>query len=154
MGYSVYFSDKNNRWQGYGVPAFCDHPGCKNEIDRGMAYVCCGNQEHTNSCGGFYCAEHAELCTLISEDEFDEALDDEEVQEQLELYGLTEMPIFDEDGYFYHCEHKPIEAKEHPSWIKHVSADESWKQWRDEEPELWKEMQGRVIDELDRELGL
>jgi hypothetical protein len=37
MGYQVYWS--NDRWQGYGVPAFCDYPGCKEEIDRGMGYA-------------------------------------------------------------------------------------------------------------------
>lgn len=36
MGYQVYWV--NNRWQGYGVPAYCDYPGCKEEIDRGMGY--------------------------------------------------------------------------------------------------------------------
>lgn len=142
MGYSVYYSDKNTRFQGYAMHAYCDHPGCKNEIDRGMGYVCCGNQDHPNSCGGFYCAEHADLCTLISEDEFEEALDDEEVQEQLESYGLTEMPVFDEDGYFYHCQHEPIEKdKEHPQWLNHVLTDESWEEWRNANPEMRQKYQ-------------
>lgn len=141
MGYSLYFSDKNNRFQGYNMHAYCDHPGCKNEIDRGMGYVCCGNQDHENSCGGFYCSEHSELCTLITEDEF-EGLEDDEVQEQLEHYGLTEMPVFDEDGYFYHCQHQPIEKdKEHPDWLQHVLTDETWQEWREKEPEMAKHYQ-------------
>ncbi len=36
MGYQVYW--ENGRWQGYGVPAYCDHVGCFEEIDRGIAY--------------------------------------------------------------------------------------------------------------------
>ena len=58
MGYQVYWS--NGRWQGYGVPAYCDYPGCKEEIDRGMGYshtqdkeepasvFCCDNHTHEN----------------------------------------------------------------------------------------------------------
>lgn len=137
MGYSVYYSDKNKRWQGYGVPAYCDHPDCKNVIDRGMAYVCCDNQEHTNSCGGFYCAEHESLCTLIAEDEFED-VEQDDVQELLDDYGLEEMPVFDEDGYFYHCQHKPIEVKEHPDWLKHIEKDESWQEWREKSHEELK----------------
>lgn len=117
MGYSVYFSEKNQRWQGYGVSAYCDHPDCKNEIDRGMGYVCCGNQDHTNSCGGFYCSEHEGLCNIISEDELED-LEEEEVQELLCDYGLEEVPLFDEDGLYYHCQHKPIEVKEPDLFMK------------------------------------
>jgi len=36
MGYQIYWS--NCRWQGYGVPAYCDHKNCNNKIDRGMGY--------------------------------------------------------------------------------------------------------------------
>lgn len=140
MGYSVYYSDKNKRWQGYGVPAYCDHPNCKKTIDRGMGYVCCDDQDHMYSCGGFYCAEHADLCTLISKDEFED-LEDYDVQEKLEEYGLTDLPIFDGDGYFYHCQHKPIEAKEHPNWLEHIEKDESWREWREESPDELKRMQ-------------
>lgn len=144
MGYAVYFSSKNNRWQGYGVTAYCDHPDCKETIDRGMGYVCCGNQEHSNSCGGFYCAKHESLCQLITEDEFED-FEDDEVQEQLEHYGLAEMPLFDEDGYFYHCQHKPIEAKEHPDWIKHVENDESWEEWRNNNPKALSLMKSQLF---------
>jgi len=38
----------DTRWQrdvGYGVPAWCDHPGCEAEIDRGLSYVC-GNEPY------------------------------------------------------------------------------------------------------------
>jgi len=36
MGYQIYWA--NGRWQGYGVPAYCDYENCKEEIDRGLAY--------------------------------------------------------------------------------------------------------------------
>ncbi|MFH7764588.1 hypothetical protein [Acinetobacter sp. BSP-28] len=121
--------------------AYCDHPGCKNEIDRGIGYVCCGDQDHMCSCGGFYCAEHESLCTIITEDEFED-LDQDDIQELLNHYDLTEMPVFDEDGYFYHCSHEPIEKdKEHPEWLKHVLTDETWQEWREKEPEMAKHYQ-------------
>lgn len=37
MGYEVYWY--NNRWQGYGVPAYCDYEGCYNKIDRGLGWA-------------------------------------------------------------------------------------------------------------------
>ena len=55
MGYSVYWM--YGRWQGYGVTAYCDYPGCNEIIDRGMGYTheeakednnvfCCNNHQH------------------------------------------------------------------------------------------------------------
>lgn len=39
MGWSVGFDENWQRDIGYGVPAYCDHPQCKAEIDRGLDYV-------------------------------------------------------------------------------------------------------------------
>lgn len=142
MGYSVYFSDKNNRWQGYGVPAYCDHPGCKNEIDRGMGYVCCDNQDHTASCGGFYCEEHKYL--LIYQDDL-ENMSDEELK-QLGIDSREEQARDEDDGIIC-CAHKPIEFKELPSWLKHVLTDDSWEEWRNEEPESVKKYQALLDDQ-------
>lgn len=36
MGYGTYW--ENGRWQGNGVPAYCDYPGCNEVIHRGLAY--------------------------------------------------------------------------------------------------------------------
>ncbi|MGV9278022.1 hypothetical protein [Streptomyces griseosporeus] len=44
---------------GYGVPTTCEQPGCEEEIDRGLAYLCGdvhGGDE--NSCGGYFCGQH------------------------------------------------------------------------------------------------
>ena len=144
MGYSVYFSDKNNRWQGYGVPAYCDYPDCKNVIDRGMGYVCCENQNHMASCEHFFCEEHK--YQYVYQDELEDMTDEE--LEELGIDSRDEEPCDEDDGIIC-CKHK-IEPKEHPSWIKHVSADDSWKQWREEESELWKEMQSRQVDPQQR----
>ena len=72
MGWSI--GEHNGRDIGYGVPATCDHPGCGEPIDRGLAYVCGGEPYGgDHGCGLFFCAdhrkmagkrrEHAELCS-------------------------------------------------------------------------------------------
>lgn len=106
MSWSIGFDKKWGRDIGYGVPAFCDHPECLEEIDRGLAYVCCGQQPYggEDGCGLYFCAKHAtpgehkcERCAA----------------------GLLSF-----DG-------KP----EHPEWIHFKKTDESWAQWREEHPE-------------------
>lgn len=51
MSWALGFDDKNDRDIGYGVPAFCDHPECSAEIDRGLAYRCGG-------CRLYFCSRH------------------------------------------------------------------------------------------------
>lgn len=51
--------DSTGRPIGYGFPAECDHPGCKETIDRGLAYVCGlmhGSDKY--SCERYFCQEH------------------------------------------------------------------------------------------------
>ncbi|OTG87924.1 hypothetical protein [Acinetobacter sp. ANC 3813] len=133
MSYACYTSEKNGREQGHGVPAVCDHPDCTNEIDRGMGHLCFENPNIEASCGGFYCSDHSDLSVTITEDEFD-GLDDDEALELAQSYGLDEVPVFDEDGYFYICNHKPIEYKESRKWLQFIHDDESWQTWLEKEP--------------------
>ena len=59
MSWSIGYDSDHDRDIGYGVPAVCDHPGCNNEIDRGLSHVCGGEPyggEH--GCGLFFCEEH------------------------------------------------------------------------------------------------
>jgi hypothetical protein len=58
MGWS--YGEVDGRDVGYGVPAYCDHPDCKKEIDRGLGYIC-GYQQvggGDQGCGNFFCSEH------------------------------------------------------------------------------------------------
>jgi hypothetical protein len=68
---------------GYAVEATCDHPGCEEAIDRGLAY-CCGDLEGVmgeRGCGGYFCydhllygvAEHGQRCPSCSQKIEDEA---------------------------------------------------------------------------------
>ena len=112
MGWSIGYDDKWKRDIGYGVPAICDHPDCNKEIDRGLGYVCGGNVyggEH--GCGLFFCGEHR----LFKDISRGMAV---EICEKC----LKGLPSF---------EPKP-DAKE---WVNWKLTDESWQQWRDENPE-------------------
>ena len=55
MGYTYYeepdFETGKPMKRGYGVSCKCHHRGCKNKIDRGLAYLC-------YSCGRYFCEEH------------------------------------------------------------------------------------------------
>lgn len=60
MGWSIgHDSNHGGRDVGYGVPAFCDHPGCGVEIDRGLAHVCGGEPYGGDrGCGLYFCGQH------------------------------------------------------------------------------------------------
>lgn len=110
MGWSIGYDTNWNRDIGYGVPAYCDHPGCTSEIDRGLAYVC-GGEPYGGSrgCGLYFCGAHM----------------------YLPMRGRQKCA---------HCARvkgakKPKPSPDHPDWINHKLTDESWQQWRDEHPE-------------------
>lgn len=128
MGYQVY--EVGDRWGGYGVPSICEHPRCKEEIDRGMAYACGGEPFSERGCDRYFCEKHREYNS------------------------------FDENGDKNHCEHtgecdcesvelcerctkgkEPFPYKpEHPTWVKHLLTDKSWAKWRKNNPEKVKEL--------------
>jgi hypothetical protein len=111
MGWSIGFDGKWNRDIGYGVPSVCDHPGCNEEIDRGLAFVC-GGEPHggDKGCGLFFCSKHRY---------FSKADDDPELCERC-------------------CDGKePFEpTPDTEEWNKHKKNHDSWEQWRKENPKL------------------
>jgi len=143
MGYQVFDQTIQGQYRlaGYGVPAYCDHPGCMTQIDRGMGYACCGGIHFDGSCGGFYCSEHEHK--YVSEDELED-LDDSERAEYLKAMGLKEDPVFDEYGNAQVCIHEPIEFKEHPLWINHISKKRDWAKFRKEQPEKFNALKALV----------
>lgn len=59
MGWAVGYDSMWQRDIGYEVPAFCDHPDCDEEINRGLSFVCGGEPyggEH--GCGLYFCGRH------------------------------------------------------------------------------------------------
>lgn len=107
MGWAVGYDSNWKRDIGYGVPAYCDEPGCTAEIDRGLGYVC-GARPYGGElgCGLFFCGEHqldgSQRCARC-------------------FTGPTA---------------EPYEAKpDHPKWVKWKLEDPSWQRWRDECPD-------------------
>ena len=61
MSWAIGYDDRWQRDIGYGVPSICDHPDCNEEIDRGLGYVCCGQEPYggEKGCGLYFCAKHS-----------------------------------------------------------------------------------------------
>ena len=116
MGWSIGFDENWGRDIGYGVPAYCDHPDCNEEIDRGLSHVC-GNQEPyggEHGCGLYFCSKH--------------------------------LTHHEKRGSVCECcadkRKQPFKAKpDHPLWIQWKLTDESWQKWREDNPELIRKMQ-------------
>jgi hypothetical protein len=64
MGYQIYWM--NGRWQGYGVPAYCDIKNCNEKIDRGMSY------NHPQDIDIFCCEKHQDKNINMLEIEYKE----------------------------------------------------------------------------------
>jgi hypothetical protein len=114
MGWELGFDTNWNRDIGYGVPAYCDHPKCNVEIDRGLGHVC-GNGElygGDRGCGLYFCAEHGGefLCPRCRD---------------------------------YKPPYKHPKA-DHPEWIQHKLTDESWAEWRKENPKEVARLQSEL----------
>jgi hypothetical protein len=108
MSWAVGYDRTWHRDIGYGVPAFCDHPKCNAEIDRGLSYVC-GAEPYggEHGCGLYFCSVH------------------------LGYYTGNRSQVCPRCGRY----RKPYRAKpDHPRWIEHKLTDESWQRWRDENP--------------------
>jgi len=120
MGWSIGFDSNWNRDIGYGVPAFCDHPGCGKEIDRGLSYVCGGEPYGgERGCGLFFCSEH--------------------------LFLHAKLPQLCTRCHNRRPPYKP--TADHPEWVQWKMTDESWGQWRLENAPLvekWNESQANA----------
>lgn len=100
---------KDGRDIGYGVPALCDHPECKEEIHRGLVFVCgmINTEGEDRGCGLHFCTAH-----------------------------LRHSPKYGQ--LCFRCwprQRTPFDRKpDRPEWLQHKLTDPSWQQWRDENP--------------------
>lgn len=109
MGWQVGYDTKNKRDIGYGVPAICDHPGCNEEIDRGLSYVCADGEPYggERGCGLYFCLDHQNMTE--------------------KHHQLCDRCLRGNQPY------KP--KPDTREWMNWKLTDESWKQWRDENPD-------------------
>lgn len=105
MSWAIGYDSNWKRDIGYGVPSICDHPGCKEEIDRGLSYVCGGLPEGGDvGCGLYFCSNHRR-----------HFLHDQFVCKACKKGWLPYDPKPD-------C----------PEWTQHKLTDPSWERWRKE----------------------
>ena len=138
MGWSIGFDQKWNRDIGYGVPCVCDHPGCDKEIDRGLSYVCCGDQPEggEHGCGLYFCPDHKR--SHYTDNHANAALSDlveslmlthEYVDEAIESV-MNDYPLMCE-----RCARGAMPFDPSPDikkWIDWKETDPSWAKWRAE----------------------
>lgn len=106
MSWAIGFDTHWNRDIGYGVPAYCDAPGCQEEIHRGLAFVC-GSEPYggEHGCGLFFCAKH--------------------------LFMGTHASVC-KRCFTYRAPYKRIKP-DHPDWTHFKMTDDSWAKWRAEQ---------------------
>lgn len=118
MSWAVGFDNRHNRFIGYGVPAYCDHPDCNEEIDRGLSYVCGGEPWGGNhGCGLHFCENHLQFAG--------------DKRDNVQLCSRC----------YTHRGKEYAPSVEHPDWINHILNDESWQEWRKENPTKVKEFE-------------
>lgn len=115
MGWSLGYDEQWKRDIGYGVPAQCDHHGCDEQIDRGLGYVCGGEPYGGDvGCGLYVCSKH-QFYTGKRRGEKNVCFKC--------LWGNRgKEPFF-----------KP--SPDVREWIEHKLSDESWSEWRAENPD-------------------
>ena len=104
------------RFHRYGVPAVCEHPGCSEEIDRGVTYAC-GDASLGVGCGLFFCDEHLFMAGLNEEGAIVNWLEGERTVQ------LCDRCLNGEEPY-------PTKP-DIPEWRHHQATDPSWAHWRD-----------------------
>lgn len=123
MGWSVGYDSRWKRDVGSGVPATCDQPGCLEEIDRGLSFVCGGEPyggEH--GCGLYFCHLHRRLAG----------------------------PAREHASVCCRCYsgRSPFAAKPDTlAWMRWKLQDASWAAWRRANPEIVARLQGLVAAE-------
>ena len=114
MGWSIGYDETWKRDIGYGVPATCDHPGCHEKIDRGLARVCGGEQfGGENGCGLYFCGHH--------------------------LFAFRQQCHRCTDG-----KKPFLAKPDHPEWIEWKLTHASWQEWRAENPVEVVQMQNHL----------
>lgn len=104
MSWAIGYDTDWRRDIGYGVPSVCDHPGCNEEIDRGLGYVCGGEPYGgDDGCGLFFCGKHLHGG-----------------------YQLCARCTRDRDPF--------TPKADTTEWLTHKLTDESWQAWREQNP--------------------
>jgi hypothetical protein len=108
VGWAIGYDERWKRDIGYGVPAYCDHPQCWAVIDRGLGCVCGGEPYGgEKGCGLYFCGHHLS-------------------------YARPGGQFCPRCTRYSKTPYKPKPDKW--EWTNHKLTDESWEQWRAENP--------------------
>lgn len=110
MGWAIGYDSDWGRDVGYGVPAHCDHPGCTAKIDRGLSHVCGGEPGGGENGCGLHFCD-----------------------EHLVFHPQVCLQC-------YHGKPPFTPKPDHPEWVQWKLTDDSWRRWRDENPQLVAKM--------------
>lgn len=135
MGYQVYRVGK--RWGGYGVSAICEYPNCNEEIDRGISFACGGEPFSEHGCDRYFCSKHLHY-TYFNPETGKKCRHKNDCE--CETINVCERCMDNKPQFPY----KP-ETKE---WAEHVSTDESWEEWRKNNPEEAEELRNIYLPVL------
>ena len=111
MSWSIGYDRYWQRDIGHGVPATCDYPGCGAEIDRGLGCVCGGQP---------FGGEHGCGLSFCG---------------RHQLGGLQQCERCYDGGDPF------TPTPDAPEWIRHKLTDDSWAEWRAENPEAVERLQ-------------
>lgn len=135
MGYQVY--KVGHRYGGYGVSAVCEHPDCNEEIDRGVSYACGGEPFSEHGCDMYFCSKHLHYINFNPKT-------GKKCRHQkdcdCDMVQVCERCRDNKPTFPY----KP----ETQEWAEHVTNDESWAQWRKENPEEAEELRKIALPEI------
>jgi len=117
MGYAIYYDPSKERFSGYEVPAPCEQPKCKTEIDRGIERIC-GDSPGGGEfgCGLAFCDSH--MAWPESEDG------------NLPRVLCERCIAVVDDGAEFNPHPKKPDLKE---WTDHLATDASWAEWREQQ---------------------
>lgn len=104
MSWAVGYNNDLRRDIGYGVPSYCDHPGCYAKIDRGLSHICGDLHYEEDGCGLVFCASHLFM--------------NDSGKFQCERCCAGKPPF------------KP--SLDTDEWIEHKMTHQSWAEWREE----------------------
>ncbi len=135
MGYAIY--QMNGRDCGYGVPAVCDYPKCREEIDRGMAYCCGGAPDSEQGCHLYFCSSHLLYVEFINDNK------EYEMSPQVCDTCAIALKIGGDNYKLWPAGYKP--KKDSLKWVIWKIYHESWQQWRDENPREYGELKKREL---------
>ncbi len=104
-------TDSEGRPIGYAHEATCDHPGCEEKIDRGLAYACGSMHGSDWSCEKYFCSKHLHCVCL-------EKIDREDIQQLcIECKAVLEEEYYEDTDAYYRPKSVEVTAENYEDYL-------------------------------------